>query len=160
VQRSLFECKRTLREGGLLTFTTFGPGTLRELREAWSTVDSHPHVHSFTDMHDLGDLLVHSGFADPVLDVEFIRLTHKDVPSMLRELRATGQNSIANRHRPALSKKTVHQLSAALERYCEGAVVPTTYEIVFGHAWRAQDAKGRRGTPNEFVISTDRIGRR
>ncbi|MCZ6667094.1 MAG: methyltransferase domain-containing protein, partial [Gammaproteobacteria bacterium] len=46
------------RPGSLLMFATFGPGTLKELRESWSTIDPNPHVHQFIDMHDIGDAMM------------------------------------------------------------------------------------------------------
>jgi len=36
-----------LRPGGLLTFASFGPDTLMELRRAWAAVDDHVHVGRF-----------------------------------------------------------------------------------------------------------------
>ncbi|CAG0911939.1 unnamed protein product, partial [Cyprideis torosa] len=66
------EFNRVLRPGGLLMFSTFGPDTLRELKSAWGEVDKAVHVHNFLDMHDLGDAMVRSGLADPVVDAERI----------------------------------------------------------------------------------------
>src|SRR5690606_31620133 len=42
--RAFAECRRVLRPGGLLTFSTLGPDTLHELRQAWATIDLEPHV--------------------------------------------------------------------------------------------------------------------
>ena len=72
------EFHRVLRSGGLLLFTTLGPDTLKELRSAFAGVDQATHVSRFIDMHDLGDMLVHAGFADPVMDMETITLTYAD----------------------------------------------------------------------------------
>ncbi len=66
--RVFAECRRVLRPNGLLAFSTFGPDTLVELRRAWSVADGRTHVNRFIDMHDLGDALVRSGFAEPVLE--------------------------------------------------------------------------------------------
>ena len=52
------EFRRVLRVGGLLTFTTFGPDTLQELRSAFAGVDGGTHTNRFVDMHDIGDALV------------------------------------------------------------------------------------------------------
>ena len=52
----LAEVRRVLREPGLFLFSTLGPDTLVEVREAWAEADSHTHVVRFPDMHDLGDL--------------------------------------------------------------------------------------------------------
>ncbi len=65
---ALAEFRRVLRPGGLLMFASLGPDTLRELRESWTVVDSHVHVHAFVDMHDLGDALIRAGLCDVVMD--------------------------------------------------------------------------------------------
>ena len=75
--RAFAECRRVLVPGGVLTFTTYGPDTLIELRRAWAAVDGHVHVNQFIDMHDLGDALVRAGFAEPVMDVERYTLTYE-----------------------------------------------------------------------------------
>ncbi len=59
-------------------FSTFGPDTLRELRTAFADADGQPHISRFVDMHDIGDMLVHTGFAEPVMDMEEITLTYAD----------------------------------------------------------------------------------
>src|SRR5829696_8127096 len=52
-------------------------------------------------MHDLGDMLVDAGFADPVLDQETITLRWKSGEALLGELRQLGGNTAPARH-PAL----------------------------------------------------------
>src|SRR5271163_121494 len=89
------EFRRVLKPQGLLTFSAFGPDTLRELRSAWAEVDSHSHVHQFIDMHDLGDALIRSGFASPVLDVERLTLKYLDVRAVAADLKATGARNAA-----------------------------------------------------------------
>ena len=41
------ELRRVLKVGGLLTFTTFGPDTLREMRSAFARADGHTHTNRF-----------------------------------------------------------------------------------------------------------------
>ena len=72
---ALAEMNRVLAVDGLATFTTFGPDTLKELRAAFSEVDGNVHVSRFVDMHDIGDMLVAAGFADPVMEMEIMTLT-------------------------------------------------------------------------------------
>ena len=84
------EFRRVLAPGGLLMFSTFGPDTLKELREAYRGTDAHTHVNRFVDLHDLGDMLVQSGFADPVMDMEHLTLTYTDVRALMRDLKAIG----------------------------------------------------------------------
>lgn len=133
------ECQRVLRPGGLLLFSTLGPATLQELRAAWSTIDQRPHVNIFLDMHDVGDALIRGGFAAPVMDRENLRLTFRHVEGLLRELHGTGaHNSHVARRRGLTGRATLEALRAAYEVYRTSDVLPATFEIVFGHAWKPE----------------------
>jgi malonyl-CoA O-methyltransferase len=130
------ECRRVLAPQGLLCFSTFGPDTLRELRSAWQQVDSHPHVHQFIDMHDLGDALVRAGFAAPVLDVERYTLRYTDLRHVAWDLKATGSgNAASDRRRGLTGRARIAALQAAYETFRRDGRLPATYEVVFGHAW-------------------------
>ncbi len=59
---------------GLALFSCPGPGTLRELREVYAECGWPAPTPGYVDMHDLGDMLVAAGFADPVLDQETLTL--------------------------------------------------------------------------------------
>ena len=140
------EFHRALRPGGLLMFSTFGPDTLKELRAAYAGTDGRTHVHRFIDMHDLGDMLVNAGFADPVMDMEYVTLTYVTVRDLMRDLKTIGAVNAA-RDRPAgLSGKA---LLAAVERHYETqrreGKLPATFEVVYGHAWKAQPRKTADG---------------
>ncbi len=130
------ECRRVLRPGGLLIFSTFGPDTLKELRQAWSAVDGGAHVHGFIDMHDLGDQLVHAGFAEPVLDVERLTLTYENARDLLLDLKHLGaHNALATRHRGLTGKRRFSAFTAAYEQWRRDGRLPATYEVVYGQAW-------------------------
>lgn len=66
---------RALAVDGYLMFSCLGPDTLRELHGVYAALGWPPAGHAFTDMHDWGDMLVHAGFAEPVMDMERITLT-------------------------------------------------------------------------------------
>jgi len=142
--RALFgECLRVLRPGGLLLFTTFGPDTLEELRRAWAEVDGHQHVSTFMDMHDLGDLLVETGFAAPVMDVDRMVLTYARVDDLMADLKALGaHNATAGRPRGLTGRGRLEALRRAYERYRRDGLLPATHEVVHGHAW-APESTGR-----------------
>lgn len=132
----LAQCRRVLRPGGLLLFNSFGPDTLRELRSAWREVDAHSHVNLFMDMHDLGDALQRAGLAAPVMDVETLTVTHAQPATMWRDLRATcAGNTLAGRPRGLTGRARHKRLLDGLEaQRCNGRL-PTTLEVVYGHAW-------------------------
>jgi len=154
------EAGRVLRPGGLLMFTSFGPDTLRELREAWRMVDATPHVHGFIDMHDLGDMLIHAGFADPVMDMEQLTLTYVDVMGVMRDLKQIGaHNAAVSRARGLTGKMRFARFRAAYESQTRDGRIPATYEVVYGHAW-APEAGQIRAREGVVAIPVGRIGRR
>jgi malonyl-CoA O-methyltransferase len=137
--RAFSEFQRVLRVGGLLMFTTFGPDTLLELRAAFAGVDGATHVHRFIDMHDLGDMLVHAGFAEPVMDMEKLTLTYRDASGLLRDLKATGaQNATIGRPRGLMGRERWQRVLGGLERFRREGRLPATFEVVYGHAWKAE----------------------
>jgi malonyl-CoA O-methyltransferase len=153
------EFRRVLKPQGLLSFSAFGPDTLRELRLAWREVDAHSHVHRFIDMHDLGDALVRNGFAAPVLDVERFTLRYLDVRKVAADLKATGaHNSSAGRPRGLTSPRKFAAMQAAYEPFRQDGRLPATYEVVFGHAW-APALAARRGLAEPTSVSLEEIKR-
>lgn len=142
------ELHRVLRVGGLLTFTTFGPDTLREIRAAFATVDGYTHTNRFADMHDVGDMLVHAGFADPVIDMETITLTYGDARSLLQELKQIGAtNATRGRRRGLMGKARLQRVLAALKGMARDGRIPATFEVVYGHAWKAEATHTPEGLP-------------
>jgi malonyl-CoA O-methyltransferase len=133
------EFRRALRIGGLLSFTTFGPDTLKELREAFLAADSATHVGRFIDMHDIGDMLVHAGFADPVMDMETLTLTYDDAIAMMRDLKAIGAHNVAaGRSRGLMGRQRWARMLAALEANRRQGRLPASFEVVYGHAWKPE----------------------
>ena len=132
--RVFAEWHRALANDGLLMFSCFGPDTFRELRHAgW------PQVLPFVDMHDLGDMLVHAGFATPVADMEMLTLTYADVDALVADVRALGGNPLQDRRRGLGARLRRQQLQQALEqgRNAEGRFA-LTVEVIYGHAFKPQ----------------------
>jgi len=134
------EFNRILKPGGLLMFSTFGPDTLKELRQSWQSVDATSthtvHVHDFIDMHDIGDAMIRAGYADPVMDVENFTLTYPDAYQLMRELKTLGAHNVASERRHTLTGKSrVKNMVAAYETLRSNGSLPVTYEVVYGHAW-------------------------
>lgn len=133
---ALREAYRVLEVGGLLMFSTFGPDTLKELRAVFA--DGYAHTQRFVDMHDYGDMLVECGFADPVMDMEVLTLTYDDFGSLLRELRTAGGGCAMTDRRPGLMGRGVlARAEAAYEALRQAGKLPATFEVIYGHAWKA-----------------------
>jgi len=150
-QAALAEMRRVLSPGGVCLFSTLGPDTLKELRAAYAEIDHDVHVHGFIDLHDLGDMLVQSRFADPVMDMEVLTLTYPDVRDLLTEIKACGARNAARGRPGALSGKAgFARMCAAYEKHRVDGRIPATFEIVYGHAWRPESE--RRAPDGRAVI--------
>ena len=137
---ALQEFQRVLAPEGLLMLSSLGPDSLKELRVAAGGA----HVHAFTDMHDIGDMLVAAGFAAPVMDMEVLTLMYENAGVLLADLRASGQTSArADRPRGLAGKEFGARLRAALPRHA-------TFEVVYGHAWKPAPVKETAKTVRVF----------
>jgi malonyl-CoA O-methyltransferase len=146
--RVFSECQRVLKPGGLLTFTTFGPDTLKELRYAFAGNGGGVHVNRFYDMHDVGDMLVQAGFADPVMDMEQVTLTYADVETLMRELKAIGAHNVATgRNRGLTGRRALDNLRRRYEELRRDGRLPATFEVVYGHAWKPEPRLSPGGRP-------------
>jgi malonyl-CoA O-methyltransferase len=128
---------RALAVDGFLMFSTLGPGTLPELRELHGERGWGPPMADFVDMHDLGDMLVHAGFADPVMDQETITLTWATPQAALAELRALGGNAHPRRPPGLRPRAWLDALHQALLAWADAqGRVALRFEVVYGHAFR------------------------
>ena len=143
-QRVFAESWRVLRPGGIFMFSTLGPDTLKELRGAYAAVDRHVHINRFVDMHDIGDGLVSTRFADPVMDMECITMSYPDVRALLDDLRSSGARNLNSGRNSALSGKG--RFAGCVDHYerlRKDDRLPATFEVVYGHAWRPEHADMR-----------------
>ncbi len=152
-ERLFAECHRVLRPGGVLMFTTFGPDTLMELREAWRAVDGRAHVNPFDDMHDIGDELLRCGFADPVMDVERMTLTYAELIPLMRDLKQLGaHNVLSERSRGLTGRRALERVREAYESFRRDGRLPASYEVIHGQAWQVESGEQR--------VSLDSLERR
>jgi malonyl-CoA O-methyltransferase len=116
------------------------------LRRAFDGVDGHNHLNRFADMHDVGDMLMQAGFADPVMEMEYITLTYDDLRGLLNDLKAIGaHNATAGRGRGLMGKQAWARLLGNYEQLRRDGKLPATYEVVYGHAWKPQPRTTRDG---------------
>ncbi len=150
------ELNRVTRSDGLVMFSSFGPDTLKELRTAFDGVDGYNHVNRFADMHDIGDMLVAAGFADPVMEMEKITLTYDDVKAVMQDLRSIGaHNATAGRAPGMMGKAKWTRIVQNYETLRRDGKLPATFEIIYGHAWKVpvrKTADGRAIIKTQFKL--------
>ena len=157
LQALFTEVTRVLKPGGLFAFSTLGPDSLSELRDAWAAVDDRAHINPFADMHDVGDGLVRAGLGDPVLDTDFLKVTYRDTGSLFRDLTLLGaRNSLSGRRRTLTGRGRFRNMEKQLQRRSSDGLFELTLELVYGHAWGA----GPPQAPGEYRIDAAAIGRR
>ena len=155
------EIARVLKPGGLLLFSTFGPGTLAELREAWSAGDASNHVNHFFDPHALGSALMQARLSEPVLDVDRIVATYPDVMTLMRELKAIGAHNVTQgRARGLTGRSRLAAMTRAYETQRRDGKLPATWEIIHATAWGGERHAQERNLPAETLISPSSIRRR
>jgi len=119
IEKTLKEWQKILRPGGLFIFSMLGMDTLQELNLSNDNI-----VPFLIDMHDMGDLLIHSGFADPVLDVNHLLLTYREEEQLKKEL--CQMQMVEKCHLPQRVEKNAD------------AVFAVTYEMIYGHCWQPE----------------------
>lgn len=145
---------RALAPEGFLMFTTLGPGTLATLASLYGQASWPPPFAPFVDMHDLGDMLVEAGFADPVMDQEVLTLTWPDAHAALAELRGLGGNAHPGRHAGLRTARWREALLQALAGTAGADGRPQLeFELVYGHAFRV--ARGPKVTERTAVPLED-----
>ncbi len=136
LNRLLAECCRVLRPGALCLFSTFGPDSLKELRQSWAKVDEHTHVNAFLDMHDIGDALIGAGFVDPVMERERFSLLYDDGMALMQELKRLGAGNVnAGRRKSLMGKAALEDMLREYKNRFGAEKLPATFEAIYGHAW-------------------------
>jgi malonyl-CoA O-methyltransferase len=132
--------QRALAVGGFLMFSCLGPDTVRELQKLYQTLGWGPCSHTFTDMHDWGDMLVQSGFAEPVMDMERLVLSFATPARALHELRGLGRNLHPQRFAGLRARGYRSRLEAGMAEHLGAASgdgsIRLTFELIYGHAFK------------------------
>ncbi|MGM9483794.1 class I SAM-dependent methyltransferase [Roseateles sp. NT4] len=124
--------------GGFVMFSCLGPDSFVELRPLYARAGWGRPAPDWWDMHDIGDLVLKAGFADPVMDQQRLRLTWASAESLLADLRSLGGNLAPSRYAGLRGRAWKAALLAQLEtlRDADGKLA-LTLELVFGHAFKA-----------------------
>ena len=132
---SLFftEAKRVLIDGGLVSITSLGPDSLASLVAfANQNLNQERIVINLMDMHNLTDMAVAAGFAEPVSVRDNLRFSYASKQSLLTDITKTGAlASYAmefdldnNANHEAIDKEFAQNKDFELE-----------FEVIYLHAW-------------------------
>ena len=144
-----------LEVDGIAVFSCLGPGTLRELRDLYRGEGWPTPTPGYIDMHDLGDMLVDAGFADPVLDQETLNLRWRSAAALLAELRALGGNTAPDRFPGLRTRAWRDRLLAALEERADAdGSIGLSVEVAYGHGFKPAP-RLRAGVP--VAVSLDEM---
>lgn len=136
LERQIAEWRRVLAPGGLVAFACLGVDTLAELRALGARIQRFP------DMHDLGDVLVKQGFAEPVVDTERLTITWRDSATLLAEVSQWGGNALSGRFRGLLTPRHQQDWLQAIDRLRGGdGLIRISVELIYGHAWTPPDRR-------------------
>lgn len=150
------EYRRVLRPQGLLLFTTLGPATFRELREAWRAVDPAVTLPYFPDLLEVGDALMAAGFREPVMDTETITLRYPRFDALAEEMEATAASLLIR----GWARWRTQQgcLEEAFAPLLQDGRYPLSYEVVYGTAFGPPAGPPRRPAGGDVVtISVDNL---
>ncbi len=127
------ELARVLRPGGCCVFTSLGPGTLGELRDAWAAVDAHQHVNRFLPGSALEAAAANVPGLDLTLDTRAIYMYYERVRELLDELKTLGAHNMNRERAQGLTgRQALQGMLKAYETRRENGLLPATYEVQFG----------------------------
>ncbi|MCK5667302.1 MAG: hypothetical protein KAI17_27635, partial [Thiotrichaceae bacterium] len=115
------------------------------------------------DMHDIGDTLLQDGFAEPVMEAEVLTVTYDSVEGLMHDLKAIGANVTATAQqieadtessvRKGLGGKSMLQtVRQGYEKYRQDGLLPATYEIIYGHAWKSAVEESKNKPDNQQFV--------
>lgn len=126
-----------LNPQGYVLFSYFGPDTLASLRSCYQKQGWAPPAQTFVDMHDVGDMLVGAGFADPVVDMEVLRLHYPNVAALRADLRELGRNTAPDRDATTRGRDWLRHWDEVVTQELAGedGRLYVEFEVVYGHAF-------------------------
>lgn len=115
---ALEEMRRVLKSGGVMAVSSFGPDTLKELRESFAVVDAYPHVSSFAPLPEC----THR---------EIVTEHYPDLPSLMRHLKAIGaRNKLQHRRKSLMTRAQMQRVERHYgAHYASPLGLPVTWEI-------------------------------
>ncbi len=131
LEKTFADIKRIMKPEGRFAFTTFGAGTLHELKSAWQAVDDYVHVNIFYDEPQLMALLQQAGFQQIKLETHTYISTYESVWDLMAELKQLGAHTvIAGGNQSLTTKAKMQRMICAYQKQDKNGLVPATFEVL------------------------------
>ncbi len=145
----LIQCRRALREDGLLLVATLGGDTLAELRASLAEAEAQvagglsPRVAPMGEVRDMGALLQRAGLALPVADVGTLTVRYRDLAHLTQDLRAMGEtNALAARHRKVPPRDLFSRADRIYrDAFPEGDGIRATFQTIYLTGWAPSETQ-------------------
>lgn len=133
-----------LKKGGLLLFTGLGQDTFAEYLQAPTVKRSDAYPWGLCDIHTFGNTLSQAYFQDIVLDTDYFNLIYNDSDQFFTELRQQGLHTLLSVDNNHFTKKRTISYQAPFN---------STYEIIYGQAWKLSSPQSVKNTYTKPVDS-------
>lgn len=133
LQQTLANIRDSLTAEGMLAFTSFSEGTLKEIKTSWGIVDGAAHSSDFLPLGTMHAIADAAGFSKVIIVPETIVMHYDSVREMLLEIKGIGaSNARAERNRGLTGKHRFKEFERAfeLQRTAEGDF-PCTWEVTY-----------------------------
>ncbi|MFT6140440.1 MAG: malonyl-CoA O-methyltransferase [Psychromonas sp.] len=133
LSRMLIQLKRILASGGELNFSTLLAGSLKELSDAWLTLDNYPHTNTFLTLADIQQMLAEVGFTKVTIETETITLYYKNVLDLMRDLKGIGANQVhGHQLHKSQGRSLINKLELAYAKdKTRSGLLPLSYQVCY-----------------------------
>lgn len=145
-----------LNPNGLLLLSTLGPETLVSAQQAAVKMGWQPRVDALVDMHHWGDCLLQTGFLDPVMDRQDIRIRFQTPQDWFSDWQ---QQGLQDPSEPACHHLVTSKQWQQFLHIChqdKSQPWEARFECLFGHAYKPAIPK-QKATEEGVVVSLESL---
>ncbi|WP_413284134.1 malonyl-ACP O-methyltransferase BioC [Vibrio sp. MA40-2] len=129
----LNELQRVTKPGGKVVFSTLMAGSLIELQQAWSKIDSHQHVNVFLNKNQIKIALAQSGSQNHHLNCYPVQLWYSSAFNLMRDLKGIGATHVSDRAVGLTKRHTLLRVEKEYQRFTNNNnLLPATYQVCLG----------------------------
>ena len=138
--------RHATKAGGLFIGALTGANTLPQLRAAMRAADSSagtasPHVHPRIEAAALPALLSSAGFANPVVDIDQVKVGYRSFDRLIADLRRMGAtNILSDRSRQPLTRAGYEAAKARFHAASQDGRTIETFEVLHFACWAPQQS--------------------